>query len=97
LRQETLEQKAKGVCSCSVGFRATLIAGHQIRDFGVGLSTLRTMPGKKCPAVFRDDSLCNLDYRTYLKSGVQSFLAQTSARLWHLKSPMPALGGRIWS
>jgi len=46
LRQETLEQKAKGVCSCSVGFRATLIAGHQIRDFGVGLSTLRTMPGK---------------------------------------------------
>ncbi len=31
---EVLRQEA---CSCSVGFRPTLITVHQIRDFGVGL------------------------------------------------------------
>jgi hypothetical protein len=30
----------KGLCSSSVGNRPTLIAGQQIRDFGVGLQPL---------------------------------------------------------
>jgi hypothetical protein len=34
---EVLRQE---VCSCSVGFRPTLIAGHQISDFGVGFQPL---------------------------------------------------------
>jgi len=40
------------VCSCSVGFRPTLIVGHQIRDFGVALQPLLPRAGiiiPRCP------------------------------------------------